>query len=92
MSTKTDKDALKKLRRERKHHIDRARQTVKAQTKIIKAIKAQLAKEASSVPVLAQALKMKTGTVLVFVSALRKYGEVVEGSKEGDYFNYRLAE
>ena len=41
---------------------------------------------------IARALKMKTATVLMFVSALRKYGEIVEGPKDGDYFKYQLAE
>jgi biotin operon repressor len=92
MSLKPDKEALKQLRTERKAFIDRARQSVKEQNKITKAIKTQLAKEARSVPEIAQALKMKTATVLMFVSALRKYGEVVEGPKDGDYFKYQLAE
>ena len=58
----------------------------------LKAIKTELAKEAYTVPEIARALKMKTATVLMFVSALRKYGEVVEGPKDGDYFKYQLAE
>ncbi|MGD9249806.1 MAG: hypothetical protein PVG19_01200 [Desulfobacterales bacterium] len=92
MSTKPDKEALKALRKERKAFIDRARQSVKEQNKITKAIKNQLAMEASSVPEIARALKMKTATVLMFVSAMRKYGEVVEGPKDGDYFKYQLTE
>jgi DNA-directed RNA polymerase specialized sigma subunit len=92
MSPKPDKEALKQLRKERKAFIDRARQSVKEQNKITKAIKTELSKEARSVPEIAQALKMKTATVLMFVSALRKYGEVVEGPKDGDYFKYQLAE
>lgn len=91
MSTKPDKDALKQLRKERKAFIDRARQSVKEQNKITKAIKSELSKEARSVPEIARALKMKTATVLMFVSALRKYGEVIEGPKDGDYFKYQLA-
>ena len=92
MSPNPDKDALKQLRQERQVSIDRARRTVKAQNKIIKDIKARLAGEGATVPAMAQALKMKTAEVLLYVSALRKYGEVVEGPKDGDYFTYRLAE
>jgi len=92
MSPKPDKDALKQLRSDRKVWIDRARQTVKAQNATIKAIKGQLAAEARTVPEMAQALKMKTSDVLLFVAALRKYGEVLEGPKDGDYFKYQLAE
>jgi hypothetical protein len=92
MSPKPDKDALKQLRQERKVFIERARKAVKAQNKIIKDIKAQLAGEGATVPAIARALKMKTADVLLYVSALRKYGEVVEGPKDGDYFKYRMAE
>ena len=92
MSPKTDKEALKQLRSERKMWIDRARKTVKAQNATIKAIKDQLAGEAHTVPEIAQALKMKASDVLLFIAALRKYGEVTEGPKDGDYFQYQLAE
>ena len=92
MSPKPDKEALKQLRGERKRWIDRARKAVKAQNAVTKAIKAQLAEEPRTVPEIARALKMKTGEVLLFISALRKYGEVVEGPKDGDYFKYQLAD
>jgi predicted transcriptional regulator len=92
MSLKPDKEALKQLRKERKVFIDRARQSVKEQNKTTKAIKTELAKEARTVPEISRTLKMKTATVLMFVSALRKYGEIVEGPKDGDYFKYQLAE
>ena len=92
MSPKPDKEALKQLRNERKIWIDRARKAVKTQNAITKAIKAQLAEEPRTVPEMARALKMKTGEVLLFISALRKYGEVVEGPKDGDYFKYQLAD
>jgi len=92
MSPKTDKEALKQLRSERKMWIDRARITVKTQNAAIKAIKDLLAGKAHTVPEMAQTLKMKTSDVLLFIAALRKYGEVIEGPKDGDYFKYQLAE
>ena len=92
MSPKPDKEALKQLRSERKVWIDRAKQKVKTQNAAIKAIKGQLAAEARTVPEVAQALKMKTSDVLLFIAALRKYGEVLEGPKDGEYFRYQLAE
>lgn len=92
MSPKPDKEVLKQLRKERKSFIDRARQAVKEQNTLTKAIKTELAKEARTIPEIARALKMKTATVLMFVSALRKYGEIIEGPKDGDYFKYQLAE
>lgn len=92
MNPKNDNDALKQLRQERKVWIERTKQTVKIQNAITKAIKAQLAGEPGTVPQIARALKMKTSDVLLFISALRKYGEVIEGSKDGDYFKYQLVE
>jgi DNA-directed RNA polymerase specialized sigma subunit len=92
MSADIDKEALKALRKARKPFIDRARQAVKEQNAVTKAIKAQLGREAGTVPEIAQALKMSTGDVLRFISAMRKYGEVAEGPKDGNYFKYQLAE
>jgi DNA-directed RNA polymerase specialized sigma subunit len=92
MSAKPDKEALKQLRSERKAWIDRARKTVKTQNAAIKAIKARIAERPATVPDIARALKMKTADVLLYISALRKYGEVLEGAKDGDYFTYQLAE
>lgn len=42
-------------------------------------------------PEIAAALKLDSADVMICVSALRKYGEVVEASKEGDYYRYCLA-
>lgn len=92
MSAKPDKEALKRLRSERKAWIDQARKAMKEQNQITKAIKNRLADTPGTVPEIAQALKMKTSDVLLYIAALRKYGEVVEGSKEGDYFIYQLAD
>jgi hypothetical protein len=37
-------------------------------------------------------LGLDTAKVLRFVVALKKYGEVAEGPKAGDYFKYGLAQ
>ena len=50
-----------------------------------------MADEPRTVPQIAAALGMDSATVLRFVAALKKYGEVVEGPKDGDYFKYGLA-
>jgi len=91
MSSKIDKEALKALREKRKTTVARAREAIKAQRKIVKAIKKQIASEAKSVPEIAAALQMETAQVLLFISALRKFGEVVEGAKDGGYFTYQVA-
>ncbi len=90
MGQTMDKQTLQALRQERKPFIERARQSIKANNKILKAIREQIAAEPATVPQIARALEMKTATVLLFVSAMKKYGEVMEGPKEGDYFKYGL--
>ena len=91
MTDNNPKEALKALRQQRKTTIDRARKMIKDQNKEIAAIKSQLKEEGRTIPEIAAALGMNASDVLIFVAALRKYGEVVEGAKEGDYFRYQLA-
>jgi DNA-directed RNA polymerase specialized sigma subunit len=87
-----DKEALKRLRKEREALIARAKRTIKAQRKRIDAIKARLAEGPQTVPEIAASLTMDTADVMMTVAALRKYGQVVEGAKDGDYFKYQLAD
>lgn len=91
MGEKINKEALKKLRTERKVFIDRANKAIKTQNKIIKNIKEQIATEGKTVPEITQATNMPTSQVLLYVATLRKYGEVIEGEKDGDYFRYQLS-
>ena len=92
MGQSIDKQTLKALREKRKVTIIRARETMKANNAIIKKIREQLASEPKTVPEIAQALGLETAKVLLFISGLKKYGEVAEGPKEGDYFKYQLAQ
>jgi biotin operon repressor len=91
MTKSSTKKALKQLREQRKVYITRARKMIKEQNKRIFAIKSQLKDEPRTVPEIAAGLGMKTSDVLVTISALRKYGEVLEDAKDGDYFKYRMA-
>ncbi len=91
MTEKNTKDALKQLRIQRKATIERARAMIKAQNKRIVAIKSQIKDEPRTVPQIAAALGINAADVLVTISALRKYGEVLEDVKDGDYFKYRMA-
>jgi DNA-directed RNA polymerase specialized sigma subunit len=90
MGQSIDKETMQTLREERKHAIERARQSIKENNKVLKDIREQIAAEPRTVPQIAQALAMDTADVLLFVSALKKYGEVMEGPKDGDYFRYGL--
>ena len=85
------KEAMKKLRESRKHIIKATSARVKEQRKAIKAIKEQLQDEARTVPEIAEATGLASSEVLWFIATLKKYGEIVEGDKDGGYFRYSLA-
>ena len=86
------KEAMKKLRESRKHIIKATSARVKEQRKAIKAIKEQLQDEARTVPEIAGATGLASSEVLWFIATLKKYGEIVEGDKDGGYFRYHQAE
>lgn len=86
------KDALKKLREERKQWITDASTKMKAQRKDIKAIKTALQKDIGTVPTIAQATGIPSDRVLWYIATLKKYGEVIEGEKDGGYFRYLLVD
>lgn len=91
MESTTHKDVLKKLREQRKVHIDRARKTIKESNRMVKSIKDAIADEPKTIPEIADVLGMDTAVVLLFVSGLKKYGEVIEHDKDGDYFKYGVS-
>jgi Fic family protein len=85
--TSTD---LKQLRQDRKDYIDRARDAMKEQNKVIKALREALAEKGLTIPELSKVVGMETDTVLKYVSTLKKYGIIGEGPKNGEYFTYEL--
>jgi hypothetical protein len=88
--TRTQED-LKRLREERKVFIERAKGLIKEQSGTMKKIKEYLSGEGATIPEIAEKTGMPTSEVLWFVMALKKYGQVIEGPKEEDYFKYQLA-
>lgn len=88
---KETKEALKSLRLERSASIARANQAIKQQNQLIKKIKDQIKNQGKTVPEIAQETRLPTAQILMILSTLKKYGEVVEGGKEGDYFKYQVA-
>ena len=70
--------------------VERAKETIKSQSKIIKQIKAQIVDDGKTIPQLAQATGMSTSQVLLYIAGLKNYGIVAESDKEGDYFKYRM--
>ncbi len=87
-----DKEALKRLREERKDFIKAASARVKQQKKAVRAIKAALKESPRTVPELAEATGMETSEIMWFIATLKKYGEVLEAEQDGSYFRYRSAE
>ena len=88
---KSDREALKKLRESRRETVERARQAIKTQNQDIKKIRDQLQSGPKSIPEIAGAIQMPSSLVLRYVSGLKKYGVLIEGAKEDDYFKYELA-
>jgi predicted transcriptional regulator len=92
MQTPNAKESLKKLRETRRSTIERSRQAIKEQNATIKAIMARIGASGATVPQIAADLGMDSSRVLLFVSGLRKFGLVVEGPKEGNYFVYKTTQ
>ncbi|MBT3255328.1 MAG: winged helix-turn-helix transcriptional regulator [Deltaproteobacteria bacterium] len=86
------KAAMKSLRQQRKKTIDAAKATMKSQNTIFKGIKAFLKQGPRTVPEISQALAIPTSDVLWSVMSLKKYGLMVEGEQDGEYFKYGLAD
>jgi biotin operon repressor len=86
------RQAMKKLRGSRKDIIKATSARVKENRKAVKAIKEQLQDAARTVPEIAEATGLASAEVLWFIATLKKYGEIVEGDKDGGYFRYYLAE
>jgi len=86
------KEAIKKLRESRKHTIKATSARVKEHKKAVHAIKEQLRDEARTVPEIARATGMESSEVLWLIATLKKYGEIIEGEKDGNYFRYCLAD
>jgi predicted transcriptional regulator len=91
-NVKNKKEAMKQLRSERKKWTTQASAMVKEQKKMLKAIKAHLENQPATVPEISQATGIPSDRVLWYLATLKKYGDIVEGEKEGGYFRYVAAE
>jgi hypothetical protein len=92
IETKSGKEALKKLKAARKEQIAAVTSRMKAQRQAVKAIKARLTGVELTVPELAATTGLPVSEVLWYVATLKKYGEVLEGPKDGSYYRYRLSQ
>jgi predicted transcriptional regulator len=85
------KEALKKLKAARKEQIAAATARMKEQRQAVKAIKEHLEGAELTVPEIAAATGLPASEVLWYVASLKKYGEILEGPKDGSYYRYRLS-
>mgnify|MGYP001079170877 CR=1 FL=1 len=92
MEIPAGKTALKNLRAARKEQIAAATARMKEQRRAVKAIKAHLEKAGLTVPEMAAATGLPASEVLYYVATLKKYGEILEGPKDGGYYRYRLGQ
>ncbi len=90
MEAGSEKEALKKLKADRKAQIAAATGRMKEQRRAVQAIKACLAGTELTVPEMAMATGLPVSEVLWYVATLKKYGEILEGAKAGSYFRYQL--
>jgi len=88
---KPDKAALKALREKREASIEKAKENVKSRNQVIRQIREQLKGGPKTVPEIAEATGLPCPQVLFCVATLRKFGGIVEGEQDGDYFRYQLA-
>ena len=86
------KTAMKELRGLRKNLIAAASSTMKIQKKDMAAIKTFLKGEAATIPEIAAGIDMPTDKTLWYMATLKKYGQIIEGEKEGAFFKYSLNE
>jgi len=92
MNQEQRKQALKQLKQERAQEIKRAAAVVKRQKADLGRIKERLAQGPATPPEIARDIGMSPRQTMWYLAAMRKYGMVVEAGKNGDYFNYQLAE
>jgi predicted transcriptional regulator len=92
METESRKAALKKLIAARRPQMIAATARMKEQRRALKAIKEHLAGAESTVPEIAAATGLPVSEVLWYVATLKKYGEILEGTKDGSYYRYRLGQ
>jgi biotin operon repressor len=88
----SEKAAMKRLREARKETVAVVSARVREQKKAMGAIKEQLRDHPMTVPEISGATGIPSADVLWYVAALKKYGFVVEVSKDGGYFRYQMAE
>ena len=87
---RADHELLERLRSERAAVVEASSGQNRLRRAARRKIRAELANGPATVPALASATGLASSEVLWHIAAMRKYGEIVEDQKAGDYFTYRL--
>lgn len=85
-------ELLKRLRDEHRESVERTQALLKEQKAIRQKISQALGDEARSVPELAEVTGLPADRVLWHITAMRKYGLIVEAGMADEYYLYRRAE
>lgn len=85
-----DKETMKALREERKQWVDAAAANARETRKALKAIRGALEGDGATAPEVAAATGLETDKALWLLASMRKFGEVAEAGKDGDFYRYTL--
>jgi len=82
-------EKLKKLREDHAETVEQAQAILKEQKQIQKVICQSIRETAKTVPEIAAEINMPTHEVLWFLTAFKKYDQIVEEGMCGEYILYR---
>lgn len=83
---------LKELREQHADSVARTQELLKAQKAIRKELCQTIRQAAHTVPEIAELTQLPAGQVLWHVTAMKKYGLVVEKGQCGEYYLYQMTE
>jgi hypothetical protein len=83
-------EVLRALRAERQEWVARASATARATRKAMAAVRQRLAAAGATIPEIAEAAGLPPDRVLWLVASMKKFGEVAEADKDGDFYRYAL--
>lgn len=91
-ATKKRAQVLKELRAKHQTTVNETQALLKEQGKIEREILNTIKEEAKTIPAIASEVGMPTHRVLWFVTALKKYDQVIEDGMDGEYGLYKVKE
>ena len=91
-ATKKRAQVLKELRAKHQTTVDRTQALLKEQGKIERDILKLIKEESKTVPAIASELEMPTHRILWFLTALKKYDQIMEDGMDGEYVLYKRRE